>query len=318
MVINKDFRQFIDIITNKQRNDKSLLLINRIKDYKRKEQTKEVVDTGSVDTGSVVDVGNDFVVDKSSDVEETNVVQDNDTKLPNNKVITDYELNTKKEISYSYNEKGQIVKTTKEYKIVKSSKTVSKAVSERRKWAKFGVSAGLPPGPDSSSTSFVCDEVFFERIYPDNVKDDVEDTLGGVNIFGGTKKMLECKYCKGAHWSVKCPNRSLVKEESSQGIGKGSGKFIPSRLRNGGGSEINSDKNLNTIRVSNITENATEQDLRDLFNGFGYIKRIHYKTGKGYSFITFDNLNGCKEAIKKVDRHPYDHLILSVEMASGK
>ena len=303
-----DFNKYIEIISDKQRNNISLLLINRIKDYNSKVKTKEV----SVDDTSSIEFINDYL-------EENTIANNKHTKLPDNKVITDFELNSKQEISYTYNEKRQIVKTVKKYEIVKIAETVSKAVSERRKWAKFGVSTGLPPGPDSSSTSFICDEVFFERIYHNNIKDDHEDTLGGVNIFGGTKKMLECKYCKGSHWSVKCPNKSLVKEDISQGIGKGSGKFIPSRLRNGGGeSESNSDKNLNTIRVSNISETATEQDLRDLFNGFGYIKRIHYKIGKGYSFITFDNLNSCNEAIKNVNRHPYDHLILSVEMASGK
>ena len=87
---------------------------------------------------------------------------------------------------------------------------VSRVVSNRRKWSKFGVSKGLPPGPDSASTHIVKDEVFFEPVIKSVVKDDSEsDILGGVNIFNSSgSKKIKCKYCGGSHFSIKCPNKS--------------------------------------------------------------------------------------------------------------
>tara|TARA_Y200000002_G_scaffold362889_1_gene350455 strand:- start:49 stop:990 length:942 start_codon:yes stop_codon:yes gene_type:complete len=309
-----DFKSYIEIITDKQRNDRSLLLLNRIKEYQTK---KSLAATDVITcTDSVPDVEVDL--DADVDLNTDNSINFENIELPPEKVEIDLENNSKKVITYSLNEEGKIVKTTREYNISQKKYNLPKAVAQRREWTKFGVSAGLAPGPDASSTSTVCDEVFFEITYKSKIQDDTQDdSLGGVNIFGGSKKKMECKYCKGAHWSMKCPNRHLVNDNDGkkQGTSTSNGKFVPSHLRNG---NALGNKNENTIRVSNISDNATEKDIRLLFDRFGYIKRLHYKRGKGYSFITFDTLSSCEEAIKNVDRHPYDYLILSVEMASNK
>ena len=129
---------------------------------------------------------------------------------------------------------------------------------------------------------------------------------------------------------MKCTNRDNVSDiedtskskvlgnEQSGNEKKSNKKFVPSSLSDGAGGSRKQEKNENTIRVSNISENAVENDIRVLFDRCGYIRRLHYKVGKGYAFITFDNIIGCQEAIKQIDRHPYDYLVLCVEMADNK
>ena len=247
-----------------------------------------------------------------------NAIRDNairDNAIRDNAII-DLPKDTVKiigDINYvtSYNYGGilgqEIVKSVKEYRFENKTFIVSKAVSNRRKWTKFGVSSGLGSGPDSASTSIVCDEVFFEPIRKNQIKDDTEDdnSSGIGNIFsavgGSGGKVMKCRYCKGPHWSRKCTNRDNVSDIENSSKSKvlsnkqssnekpGNKKFDPSSLSDGAGGSRKKEKNENTIRVSNISENAVENDIRVLFDRCGYIRRLHYKVGKGYAFITFDS-----------------------------
>lgn len=73
---------------------------------------------------------------------------------------------------------------------------------------------------------------------------------------------------------------------------------------------------LPTLRVTNLSEDAQEGDLWDLFNRFGRISRIYVgkdqETGlcKGFAFVSFEDRSEAEKAMKKIDGLPYDHLIL--------
>tara|TARA_B110001469_G_C9600593_1_gene298418 strand:- start:343 stop:1266 length:924 start_codon:yes stop_codon:yes gene_type:complete len=260
-------------------------------------------------------------------------VSDNDLE-PKIEIIGDKKFIT----TYDTDDLGRTVKNVKEYKMEKREIKIPKVISERRKWTKFGVSKGLPPGPDDASTTVVCEEVFFEFTKRNTPIDDSENGEGGGgsinNIFsavGGSGKAVICRYCGGNHWSMKCTNKDI----STVGIGGASGgivpgsarggksKYVPPSMRNGvegtrGSEGIKRQRDENTIRVSNISENATENDIRDLFIRYGYIKRLFYKNEKGFAFITYDTMLSCEEAVKEVHRHCYDYLVLSVEIAKSK
>ena len=232
------------------------------------------------------------------DKEEINIIG-------NKKIITSYQQDI---------ESGIIYKTTKEFQLKKVKQFLPKAVLERRKWNKFGVSKGLDSGPDSASTSLKCDEVFFEFVNKNNIQDDT-DNLGGVNIFSSSKnKTIKCKYCGGSHWSMKCTNKDSATKDDSE-LPENDGKFFSKSIIK---KRSSSKKNEHTIRVSNISINATEKDIRDLFSRFGHIIKMYFKQEKGFAFITFDNMNICQNVVEHVDKHPYDHLILSVEIAKNK
>jgi len=253
-------------------------------------------------------------------------VSENDLE-PKIKIIGDTKFIT----TYDTDELGRTVKNVKEYKMEKREIKIPKVVSERRKWTKFGASTGLPPGPDEASTTKVCEDVFFEFTKRNTAIDDSEGGEGGggsiKNIFsavGGSGTSVICRYCSGNHWSMKCTNKDAG--TGGAGTGGGKSKYVPPSMRNGvegtvgaeGNRGIKRNRVENTIRVSNISVNATENDIRDLFKRYGYIKRLFYKNEKGFAFITYDTMRSCEEAVVEVHRHCYDYLVLSVEIAKSK
>jgi translation initiation factor 3 subunit G len=76
-----------------------------------------------------------------------------------------------------------------------------------------------------------------------------------------------------------------------------------------------------TIRVTNISENTTEEDLKELFRPFGQTQRCYLATDRetgashGFAFISFYRREEAQVAIDKIHSHGYDHLILNVEWA---
>jgi translation initiation factor 3 subunit G len=233
--------------------------------------------------------------------------------------------------TYDIDDLGRNIKNVKEYNMEKRTINIPKNVAKRRKMTKFGVSAGLPPGPDDASTTLVCEDVFFEFTRANKVIDDSEPNngigSGSINnIFsavGGSGKAVKCRYCDGNHWSMKCTNKDSAIIGTSIESTKGKSKYMPPSMRNGNGNSgdidgIKRQRDENTIRVSNISENATENDIRDLFIRYGYIKRLFYKNEKGFAFITYDTMESCEDAVIGVNRHLYDYLVLSVEIAKSK
>lgn len=74
---------------------------------------------------------------------------------------------------------------------------------------------------------------------------------------------------------------------------------------------------LPTLRVTNLSEDATEADLWELFARFGRVNRIYVgkdqDTGlcKGFAFVSFDDKAEAMKAMAKIDRLPYDNQLLS-------
>lgn len=77
----------------------------------------------------------------------------------------------------------------------------------------------------------------------------------------------------------------------------------------------------NTIRITNLPEETQDSDIRDLFKDFGRITRIYLakdkSTGnsKGFAFVSFEVRENAARAIKTVNGHGYNNLILIVEWA---
>ena len=94
------------------------------------------------------------------------------------------------------------------------------------------------------------------------------------------------------------------------GTGRGAGESMG---RPGGTRE-----DLPTLRVTNVSEDTSDQDLRDLFSNFGRVARVYIGRdretgqGKGYAFVSFEDRAAAEIAIQKVNGRGYDNLILSV------
>jgi translation initiation factor 3 subunit G len=76
-----------------------------------------------------------------------------------------------------------------------------------------------------------------------------------------------------------------------------------------------------TVRVTNLSEETSEQDLATLFRPFGPISRIFLAkdkiTGdsKGFAFINFFNREDAEEAMNALNGTGFDYLILNIEWA---
>ncbi|KAL3816544.1 hypothetical protein ACHAXA_011843 [Cyclostephanos tholiformis] len=91
--------------------------------------------------------------------------------------------------------------------------------------------------------------------------------------------------------------------------------------RRGGGGGSGVDRDQNTIRVTNISEDTTEADLQELFQPFGRISRVYLAKDKetmqsrGFAFVSFVHREDAASAMAKLQGHGYDHLILKLEWA---
>ncbi|KAI0305222.1 plasma-membrane proton-e [Multifurca ochricompacta] len=76
---------------------------------------------------------------------------------------------------------------------------------------------------------------------------------------------------------------------------------------------------LPTLRVTNISEDTQENDLRELFGSFGRVARVYVGrdrdtgVGKGFAFVSFEDRAVAQRAIEKMHGRGYDSLILNVQ-----
>jgi translation initiation factor 3 subunit G len=105
------------------------------------------------------------------------------------------------------------------------------------------------------------------------------------------------------------------------------GKYVPPSMRFGAGRGAGesmgrpggSRDDLPTLRVTNISEDTQENDLRELFGGFGRVARVYVGrdretgAGKGFAFVSFEDRANAQKAMEKVHGKGYDNLILSVQ-----
>lgn len=255
------------------------------------------------------------------------------------------EKDIKKLIEYKINEDGKRVKVTKVYQL--QTVKVSKSIAKRKAWAKFGLAVkDNPHGPDSSTT-YVGDDVYL--VFTTNKEDlEQEDKDDPLKKLKGSS-IVKCRVCKGDHWTTKCPYKDSLqplkdiedKEKSKDAVdappareemGGGGGKsYVPPSLRGGPGAgperrgeTMNSRRQTDeaaTLRVTNLSEDACEADLQDLFRPFGPIARVYLakdkitNQSKGFAFVSYIKREDAARAIKSLQGYGYDHLILNVEWA---
>lgn len=163
-------------------------------------------------------------------------------------------------------------------------------------------------------------------------------------------KKVKCRICNGEHFTARCPFKDTmapVGEEGGSadvaagpadavegggagGLGTGKSSYVPPHMRNGGGGASAGDRmgggkferdDLATLRVTNVSEMAEEQELRDMFERFGRVTRVFLakdrETGmaKGFAFISFQERTDAAKACEKMDGYGFKHLILRVEFA---
>lgn len=101
-------------------------------------------------------------------------------------------------------------------------------------------------------------------------------------------------------------------------------KYVPPSMRDGGnkrGDSLQMQRRDDTtaIRISNLSESTTDQDLEDLVKPFGNIQKLYLakekntNVCKGFAYVHFKSKAEAARAISVLNGYGYDHLILSVD-----
>lgn len=288
--------------------------------------------------------------DEIEEGDNTTLPQSSEKIKGDTKVVTDY----------SFNEEGKKVKVVRTYKIERKMvpKVVAERHND---WAKFGMSKGDKPGPNPQTTvvaeeiwmQFVANKEENEKEQDQSALDKLKATNRGVvkcRICKEDHWTTQCPYkdtLGPLRESLTGPVEGEGGAEAPAGgsgaapapaPGAGStvgGKYVPPSRRGAGGATMSDaqarisgdsmprDRREDTaaIRVSNLSENAQETDLQELFRPFGHIARIFLAkdkmTGqcKGFAFVNYYRKDEAAKAIATLNGFGYDHLILSVEWA---
>ncbi|KAI0635017.1 translation initiation factor 3 RNA-binding subunit [Trametes polyzona] len=255
-------------------------------------------------------------------------------------------------VEYSINDEGKKVKITRKIKRVLQKAVVDHSVAERKTWAKFGQEKGNKPGPDRATTT-VGENVYL-KLSPGNKSSEPEQTAEQsvkANLAKAGAGKVVCRLCKGDHFTAKCPYKDSLSgldgadtppaglddtgtpAESAAAAPAAStgGKYVPPSMRGGGrgpgeamGRPGGSRDDLPTLRVTNISEDTQEDDLRDLFGGFGRVARVYVgrdretRAGKGFAFVSFEDKAAAQKAMEKMHGRGYDNLILNVQWSQPR
>lgn len=234
---------------------------------------------------------------------------------------------------------------------VKNEKTTEKvlnSVAERSKWAKYGQERGAPAGPDRKTTTIGEDIVFVLGLKSDQPEEEVEEEEAAAAAPRvGEDKGVKCRLCQGPHFTSKCPYKeTLGSNTAAGGVGrsmggeepgsKAGGGYVPPHLRNKGpggsgpaggpggpGGRSDDDDEL-TLRVTNLSEEATDDDLRRMFGKYGMIARVYVakdrETGRprGFAFVTYTLKSHAQAALEAMDGHGFDNLIMKVDYSKKR
>ncbi|KAF9438858.1 translation initiation factor eIF3 subunit g [Entomortierella beljakovae] len=215
---------------------------------------------------------------------------------------------------------------------------VNKAVANRKKWAKFGKEKGNRPGPDTATTN-VGDNIKLKLSSTGQVNTEVEDETATLKQQLANKKII-CRICKGDHFTTKCPYKDSLGIEDTATVSASAEetktdeplptKYIAPHMR-GAGAAGSKDRDAvrekrdeqPTLRVTNLSEDATESDVSELFKRFGHISRVFLARDretnvcKGFAFVSFTMREDAQRALEAIDGRGYDNLILRVEWAKS-
>lgn len=243
--------------------------------------------------------------------------------LPQQQIIKNKD-GTETIITYSIRDDGKKVKTTRRIKKTVNKIVVNPRVAERKHWEKFGQEKGKAAGPQTDTVS-VAENIVFRPVagWKANTEEKSQEEKTKQDALKSAK--IKCRICQGDHFTTKCPFKDTMGEgevapadmpddaPQAGGTGMGSGSYVPPHLRGRGagagekmGGKFERD-DLATLRVTNVSEFAEEQDLRDMFSRYGHVTRVFLakdrETGraKGFAFVSYADRTDAAKACEKMD-----------------
>ncbi|GFZ51839.1 Translation initiation factor eIF3 p33 subunit homolog [Saitozyma sp. JCM 24511] len=242
-------------------------------------------------------------------------------------------------ISWKFDEHDRKVKTTRRVRRKMQTQLVSHTVAERKHWAKFGLDKGKGSGPDRNTT-IIGENIHFKVSATSRAEPEAEQSAAKAPA----GKAFVCRLCKGGHFTAKCPYREQLAAIDSVGADGGEeemdgpsnvgalaakgaggstvgGRYVPPGQRAGGATGetmFRPRDEFPTLRVTSLSVDAEDEDLRDLFARFGRVVRANVvrdrdtRESKGFGFVSFESRKDAEAALSKMNGFGYDSLILSV------
>ncbi|KAJ1798179.1 translation initiation factor eIF3 subunit g [Coemansia sp. RSA 2399] len=264
--------------------------------------------------------------------------------------VINNEDGTKTVIEYRTNGDGKKVRLTRRIREKVVQEHVNRAVAERKKWAKFGDEEKSGPGPNISSTTLAEQVTLKLSQYAAQQKqnEEEEEEQQKQNMPIKPTRIL-CRTCRGDHFTAKCPYKdTLVSVEgimegatggdadggagaaagADKAAGDGASSYVPPHMRAGASRSAGTDfrdkrDDRPTIRITNLSEDVREADVKELCMPFGQTTHtfvpLHRDSGKckGYAFVSFYEHSSAERAIAKLSGFGYDNLILKAEWANS-
>eukprot|EP00033_Pygsuia_biforma_P000491 GCRY01000580.1.p1 GENE.GCRY01000580.1~~GCRY01000580.1.p1 ORF type:complete len:275 (-),score=31.92 GCRY01000580.1:72-896(-) len=255
-------------------------------------------------------------------------------ELPPTQISGPNEDGIKTVVEYREDEKGVRYKITSKIQCVKKLEQVKKRVLERKNWKKFGA-AFASKGPEEGITMVSVEAIPLKLSLIKKIEKREDSSQNKTK-----NNVITCRVCGGAHFTNKCPFKGrsdFINNKNDLASKRGakvepqqeqSDKYVPVFKRQGFagnaegfGSGSTYRNEVPAIRVSNLGEDVTDNDVKELFQSFGSIQRVYLGKDKitgnflGYAFVTFSTQKAGEEAIKRVDGHGYNHMILKCEWA---
>lgn len=236
---------------------------------------------------------------------------------------------------------GRRVKVTKRIRVTEKVIRRNRTLEARRALKKFGNAADALSGPEPGFTGCE-DNIRFEltdtykKLTGKIVPDDALVTLIKSTVSSVTKTMgIAPSQPTGAGPVGSAPGASAPALSSAASeVETKPGIYVPPSKRRdaaggssvGGsttsGSDFRSDRPEGcTVRVSNLSPDVEEEDLRFYFGRCGPLHRVFLardretQISKGYAFITFQVKEDAETAVQRMNGFGLSHLIIQVEWA---
>ena len=250
--------------------------------------------------------------------------------------ISEEDSSIKTVVEERIDDQGRKVRVTRKIRLCRVEHRVPKAVAERRAWPKYGDSAEDKPGPNLATT--IIGEAVFLKLAMNRNFD--KEAAQGQTVPVVDAKSIVCQYCEGGHWTAKCPYKATfasarAEREKAERDGKASpepsataasaadGKYVPPSMRGKGGESMenlmSAPKSDAVIRLSNLSDIATEGDLRALCSVFGPLARVYVAKDhrtfrcRGFAYVTFESKSDAERALPRLNGHRYGNLILKAD-----
>lgn len=221
---------------------------------------------------------------------------------------------------------GTKVRITRKTKTFKTFRRVNKAAADRaRRWEKFGKcagAAGLEPG-----ISGIGEPVYLVLGEDARIAKELEEKLKDdqramADMYRQIVSEADSDDPRAGVWRPSF--RSRAQAEGGASPVPAAGKYIPAHMRRRGMGGEMPEEEVTKLRVTNLSEDTTEDDLRGMFAPYGYLEKIYLvrdrETGisRGFAFVEYMSRPDAAAAMAALDGKGWDNLILGVGWAKPR